>query len=199
MCTSRITPTQTDTVKDQAWNSRSSRCIDERQTSVVILSKFHTDTVKDQAWNNKSSRCTDGRQTLVVLLSKLQMDMVKDQVWISSSSRWRESNILKIPSNKHPWWTKELPKHTNFLAVWKFLPLQHNLTKSRSHNNNLESEKKTHDKTLNARALRRLRRAFLPNHKRRTWDRRPLKKKKKTVHCHRKKRGNGDKKRTSFF
>jgi hypothetical protein len=134
-----------------------------------------------------------------VPLSKLQTDMVKDQVWINKSNKCQESSLQKIPSDKPPRWTKEPLKHKNFLPMCKFPPLQHNLTKSRSKSNNLKSEKKTHDKTLNTRALKHLRRAFPPNHERRTWNKRHLKKKKKITDCRRKKQGIGDKKLTGFF
>lgn len=116
-----------------------------------------------------------GASWTFVLLSKLHTGTIKDQMWIMRSSRWQESNLLKVPSDKPPWWTKELLKHTNFLPMCKFPPLQMTSPKAAPKGNNLESKKETHDKALNPRALRRLKRAFPPNCKR-TWDKRHLKK-----------------------
>jgi hypothetical protein len=73
---------------------------------------------------------------------------------------------------------KELLKHTPSLPECKFLPSLHDVIKSRSKSDDLESKKETHNNILNTGALRHLRRAFPHHHKRRTQNRRHLKKKK---------------------
>jgi hypothetical protein len=105
---------------------------------------------------------------------------------ISRSSRCQQSGLQKIPLGKPLWWTNEPLTHTNSFLQCKFPPLLHNIIESRSKSDNLESEKKTHNKILNIGALRHSRRGFPHDHERRTWDKRHLKKK-GTIDYHKKK------------